>query len=135
MADPVLGPFVTAPGYQALVIVVGSLFTVCYSGHVVRKFIGQAPVAPDDADQPLRSSTAAGYDIHAVIGKCENLLTLLFVLAGEFTGLALIFAAKSLVRAQDIHRSPGYYLGGTMVNLVWSILMATVVKVLVQGGP
>ena len=34
------------------------------------------------------------YDLGMIIGKCENILTLTFILADQFTGLALIFAAN-----------------------------------------
>jgi len=63
-----------------------------------------------------------------VIGKCENILALSFILAGEATGLALIFAAKSIVRKEEIQKNPSYYLGGTLVNLVWSVLMGFAIR-------
>ena len=62
-----------------------------------------------------------------VIGKCENILVITFVLGGEFTALAVVFAGKSILRAEDIRGNPEYYLGGTLVNftysLVWSLLL------------
>jgi hypothetical protein len=56
-----------------------------------------------------------------------------FVLAAQDTGLALIFAAKALVRAKDIEKNPGFYLGGMLVNLVWGLFVATVARWLIAG--
>jgi hypothetical protein len=78
-----------------------------------------APPAPD----PVPTQPAPRFDPGAVIGKCENILSLTFILAGEATGLALIFAAKSIVRKDEIQKNPSYYLGGTLVNLVWAVLV------------
>jgi len=49
-------------------------------------------------------------------------------------GLALIFAAKSLVRRDAIEKNAGYYLGGTFINLTWSVLMGYLTKIALQGS-
>jgi len=63
-----------------------------------------------------------------IIGKCENLIILTFILAGEVTGLALIFAAKNIVRTKDIQENPNYFLAGTMINFTASMLMGFLIK-------
>jgi hypothetical protein len=67
-----------------------------------------------------------------IIGKCENFLTITLILAGAITGLALIFAAKSIVRSEDIKKDPKYYLGGTLVNFSYSVLMGFVILILLK---
>jgi hypothetical protein len=57
------------------------------------------------------------------------------IVVGEATGLALIIAAKSLVRSEEIRRDPGYYLGGTLVNLVWGLIMGLTARVLIFPSP
>jgi len=68
-----------------------------------------------------------------IIRKCENLIIVSCVLADQITGVALIFAAKSLVRNnKDDHRKDDIYLCGTLVNLVWSAAMGFLAKFIWQ---
>ncbi|MGM0580923.1 MAG: hypothetical protein ACQETL_09610 [Bacteroidota bacterium] len=63
-----------------------------------------------------------------IIGKCENIIILCFVLVGEVTGLALIFAAKSLARQKDINDNAGFFLAGTMINFTTTLVLAFAIK-------
>ena len=63
-----------------------------------------------------------------IIGKCENLIILIFVLAGALTGLSLIFAAKSLARRKDIDNNAGFFLVGTLVNITSTLILAYILK-------
>ena len=63
----------------------------------------------------------------------ENLLTLMFILAGATTGIALIIAGKSLVRKEQIQENPGFFLGGTLVNLTWATFMGLTMKLIAFG--
>ena len=128
-ASPVLGPVVTDPWVKLLVILAAYIVTLMLSGVVVRFFVlppGPTVPTPKGPGQPR-------YDASTVIGKCENIITVSFVLANAPTGLALIFAGKSLVRSADIKKNPGFFLGGTLVNLVWGLLVAMIARVLVFG--
>lgn len=49
-------------------------------------------------------------DTGFVVGKCENLLILTFMLLGAYTALALIFAAKTIVRSEDMRKNSLYFL-------------------------
>jgi len=124
----VSGPLVAAPWGRAAVILAAYVVTLAFSGRIVRFIVlprAFATPAADPAGPRFSSST--------VIGKCENLLTVTFVLAAQDTGLALIFAAKALVRAKDIEKNPGFYLGGMLVNLIWGLFVATVARWLIAG--
>lgn len=59
-----------------------------------------------------------------IIGKCENILTVTFVVVGQPVGLALVFTAKAIARQREQREDAGYYLGGTMVNFTISLLVA-----------
>lgn len=111
---------------QLTVLVAGYLLTFALSGLVVRLVLGPFPGPPKYPG----SSEAAGKrrwpDLGVIIGKCENFLTITLILADQVTGLAVIFAAKSILRAEDMRDNPRYYLGGTLVNLCFSILMGIV---------
>lgn len=65
-----------------------------------------------------------------VIGKCENIITVTCIFSGELTGLAIIFAAKSLVR-NATKKEDNYYLCGTLLNLVFGMIISYSVKMLI----
>ena len=65
-----------------------------------------------------------------IIGRCENILILTFILLNEVTALMIIIGVKGLVRREDIERKPGYYLVGTLLNVTISILLSILVKVM-----
>ncbi len=56
-------------------------------------------------------------DTDFVVGKCENILILTFMLLGAYTALALVFAAKAIVRREDMRTNSLYFLAGTMVQV------------------
>lgn len=123
------GPWIEGVLGRSLALVLGYAVTLLLSGRIVRFFVGTVESDPPAA--PSVRSDGRRFDAHSVIGKCENLITLTFLMAGEFTGLALIFAAKSIVRAREENQS--YYLGGNLVNLVWSIAMGMLLRLAVVG--
>jgi hypothetical protein len=65
-----------------------------------------------------------------IIGRCENILILTFIILNEFTALMIIIGVKGLVRGKDIEDRPGYYLVGTLVNVTISILLSMLIKFL-----
>ncbi len=73
-------------------------------------------------------------DTGFVVGICENFIIITFILANEITGLALVFAAKTIVRYKDMSEFPEYYLIGTMVNFTFSLLMGVILKYIIIGG-
>lgn len=114
----------TAPEFA--VLAAGYLLTLLLSGPLVNFFTATNPPSPPPQADPAapKPRFSAGF----VIGKCENVLTVTLVLLGEVTGLAMLFAAKSLVRKEDIRKNSQYYLGGTLVNLTWGVVMGAAMK-------
>ncbi|MCK4404779.1 MAG: hypothetical protein KAW02_06775 [candidate division Zixibacteria bacterium] len=117
---------------QYVIIVMGYVLTIATSGLIVRHFIGGTIQGSSNADSK-RSISRTNYDLGAIIGKCENLLTITLVLVNAFTGLALIFTAKSIIRSEHIKRNPKYYLGGTVVNFTYSFLMGFFIRILLSA--
>lgn len=110
-------------------LAVGAVYilTMAFSGVLVRFVVG--PSAHGSSAPPGgEGGGSPRFDIGAIIGKCENLLVLTFILMGAYTGLALIFTAKSIVRSDDIKKDPRYYLGGTLVNFTFSVVMAVLLQ-------
>ncbi|HEY3757355.1 MAG TPA: hypothetical protein VGL42_14485 [Opitutaceae bacterium] len=121
-------PVITSFAGKLCVLAAAYIITLGLSGTLVR-FI----VLPRKLSQPPHDPHGPRFLASTVIGKCENLLALTFVIIGQETGLALIFAAKALVRAKDIEKNPGFYLGGMLVNLIWSLVIGVIARALIAG--
>lgn len=67
-------------------------------------------------------------DTGFVIGKCENILIMTFMLLNAYVALAIIFAAKTLVRSEDMHKNSLFFLAGTMINVTYSIMVGAILK-------
>lgn len=48
-----------------------------------------------------------------------------------YTALALIFAAKSIVRREDMSKNSLFFLAGTMINVTYSIMIGLAVKIVI----
>ena len=72
--------------------------------------------------------------IGRIIGNLESILIIFLVVIQEITALSLIFTAKSLVRREDVQRNPRFFLLGTLVNFVYSIMMGFIALVIIQYG-
>lgn len=116
-------------GWSAALVVLGAYaLAMGLSGVLVRLVVdGPAGAAETPPRRTRRPSPGT------VIGKCENVITVTLVLGGQATGLAVIFAAKSLVRMEEIKKDPAYYLGGTLVNFSWGLLVASMARVAILG--
>ena len=130
MNEPLLfEALIVHPFWRVVVIALAYTITIGLSGPVVRYFV----TIPNSNNESDKNSIATS---GSIIGKCENIITITFVLMRAETGLALIFAAKSLVRSEKIAGTAtdaSYYLGGTLVNFAWSLLVAVIARVLVMG--
>lgn len=71
----------------------------------------------------LESDSDVEKDTGWLIGRLENIIVLTMVIAGQYTALSIIFAAKSWVRVEDTaSENTTYYLAGTLVNFTYSIV-------------
>ncbi|XGA81309.1 hypothetical protein OR573_06645 [Halomonas sp. CH40] len=105
---------------EILVWLIAYTLTASLSGVFVRKCFSMAKV-PDVNDE--RES------VGGVIGKLENVLVLTIVMVEAYTALALIFAAKNIVRIdKNDEKSINYYILGTLANFTWSLVMAMLAK-------
>ena len=48
-----------------------------------------------------------------------------------YTALALIFAAKTIVRKEDLNKNSLFFLAGTMINVTYSIMVGLIIKILI----
>lgn len=105
----------------------GLLFLVATSGVVFKRSLSWA-----DDGYPERVSQQ-DRDIGLLIGKAENLLLFTLVLAGAYTGIAVIFAAKGLIRQEQIENDDLYYFAGTFINVTYSVVVAALVSALLHA--
>lgn len=77
-------------------------------------------------------------DISAWIGILERILILIFILAGQFTAIGFLIAAKSIFRFNDT-REDGkiqaeYFLLGTLISFTIAIIIGLVINWLLSFG-
>lgn len=107
------------------------VFTLGTSGIVFEHFVGELDYTDGEADQDHRF-TPSGYTTGMIIGKCENVLILTLMLLGGYTGLAVVFAAKPIARADEFKQHPEYYLAGTLLNFSYSVCMGGILRILLK---
>ncbi|GBD94474.1 hypothetical protein BMS3Abin05_02083 [bacterium BMS3Abin05] len=73
------------------------------------------------------------WNVGTIIGLCETFIVITFILFDQFSALALVIAAKSLVRMKKMEEQPEYYLLGTFVNISFSILIGSLLKIFLFG--
>jgi len=64
----------------------------------------------------------------ATVGCLERALTLTFVLVGQYEAIALILAAKSVARFQELKKREfaEYYLIGTLSSMLFAMLVGII---------
>ena len=104
-------------------ILLGSSTAIVLGG--LERFTGDALGEENDIDE----------DTGWLIGKLENILVYVLVIFGEWTALSIVFAAKSIVRREDISSGKTtYYLAGTLLNFTYSIALGLAARWVVLDG-
>lgn len=120
--------FIAIAGYDltnAIIIIVGYLLLISTSGHLVRFTLSQ--ISHKGKNEIAKENK---WDTGRIIGKCENILIITFILLNAYTALAIIFAAKTIIRKEDIEKNSLFYLAGNMVNVTYSIIFGVIIKLL-----
>lgn len=95
-------------------------------GHLVVRDLILKRHQPDDAGGLERGG--------ACIGRLERVLTLTFVLVGQYEALALILTAKSIARFRELRNRDfaEYYLIGTLSSVLFAVLIGVLASWLVS---
>ncbi len=118
---------------KIIILIAGYFLTFLLTDLLIKKLVlkekSKTPAIDESSEMNQAKSKMIkdGY----IIGKCENIIILSFILSGEVTGLALIFAAKNLVRQKDINDNAGYFLVGTMVNFTATLILGYILKFII----
>ena len=121
---------------KTVLIIAGYFFTFWITNVLIKKIVLKGKVTLDtNNDGEVNNKDKKLIRDGLIIGKCENIIILSFILVGEVTGLALIFAAKNLARQRDIKENAGFFLAGTMVNFTATLVIAYGLKFLLTLIP
>lgn len=82
--------------------------------------------ADEDKPPELQERIAVGN----IIGKCENILILVFVILEAYTAIAIVITAKTMVRKEEIEKNSMYFLAGTLINVSYSVLVGFILKLI-----
>ncbi len=106
--------------HEIIIYALAYLAAVVLGHFVVRGLMNQFPI-PSDDDEGKRELRHAGL----TIGVLERIFTVTFVLADQYTAIALIFAAKSIARFEELkdRRFSEYYLIGTLSSILIALLV------------
>jgi hypothetical protein len=112
-----------------IIVLVGYILLLCTSGIIVRVILIR--IITEDELKNLVDKKQM--DTGVIVGKCENILILTFMLLQAYTALGLVFAAKAIVRMDKMKgKKSFYFLTGTMVNVTYSIIVGFIVKILIE---
>jgi len=111
---------------HAAILIIGYIFLLGTSGRVLNFILSRI------SSKPLSQTVSKEVlDTGFIVGKCENLLILTFMFLGQYTALALVFAAKTIARREDMSRNSLFFLAGTMINVTYSIMIGLVLLLLI----
>lgn len=111
---------------ETAILVGGYIVLLATSGIVVNYILSKISGEPIS-----RKIGKEARDTGFIIGKCENLLILTFVILDAYTALSVIFAAKTIVRRDDMSKNSLFFLAGTMVNVTYSVVVGLIIKLLI----
>ncbi|MBC2694335.1 MAG: hypothetical protein HF982_03470 [Desulfobacteraceae bacterium] len=109
-----------------ITIIAGGYFILLFTSGMMVNYI-LSKISGESISQKIGKDAR---DTGFIIGKCENLLILTFMILEAYTSLALIFAAKTIVRKEDLNKNSLFFLAGTMVNVTYSIMIGFLVRIL-----
>jgi hypothetical protein len=129
-------PQLTDPNRLLLLMLIGAIAVVGEANTVIRLVLQSADVIPRrvtmNALVPGTPIDHSEYNTGRLIGVLERLILYMLVLAGQFTAIGFILAAKGLVRyrALEDRTFAEYFLVGTLLSVLAAMLVALAVRAL-----
>lgn len=114
---------VMAVAFALLLLTSGKVISLVLKT-ITKKNLAEA--ANDDRPPEVAERIAVGN----IIGKCENILILVFVILEAYTAIAIVITAKTMVRKEEIEKNSMYFLAGTLINVSYSVLVGFVLKLI-----
>ena len=118
------------PETKVLLWIVAFVFCLRPANFFIQNIFKEAKISIPDSGKE-NSLPNAG----RVIGNVERMLTLAFVMLGQYSAIGFLLAAKSLLRFRETDTVKSeYVLVGTLLSFGIAILMGVAVKLLVESN-
>jgi len=110
--------------YKIIIVVIGYL-GIIFCGYLIRLILRKY-----EKDVDFSGLKSAGM----AIGIIERILTLTFVMLGQYTAITIIFAAKSIARFNELkdRKMSEYYLIGTLLSITFALIMGIIIRFLIR---
>ena len=117
------------PETQVLLWIVAFVFCLRPANFFIQNIFKDAKISIPDSGKG-NSLPNAG----RVIGNVERMLSLVFVMLGQYEAIGFLLAAKSLLRFRETDTVKSeYVLVGTLLSFGFAILMGVAVKLLIES--
>ena len=118
------------PETKSLLWIVAFVFCLRPANFFIQNIFKDAKISIPDSGKE-QSLPNAG----RVIGNVERMLTLVFVMLGQYEAIGFLLAAKSLLRFREMDTVKSeYVLVGTLLSFGIAILMGVAVKLLIESN-
>ena len=118
------------PETKVLLWIVAFVFCLRPANFIIQNIFKEAKISIPDSGKE-QSLPNAG----RVIGNVERMLTLVFVMLGQYEAIGFLLAAKSLLRFRETDTVKSeYVLVGTLLSFGIAILMGVAVKLLIESN-
>ena len=115
---------------KVLLWIVAFAFCLRPANFIIQNIFKEAKISIPDSGKE-QSLPNAG----RVIGNVERMLTLVFVMLGQYEAIGFLLAAKSLLRFRETDTVKSeYVLVGTLLSFGIAILMGVAVKLLIESN-
>lgn len=116
-----------------LLIAICYLFLILTSGYVLKFILSYVSTKrKNEVQEDVIPADSKIRDTGVIVGKCENLLIPTLIILDAYTALAIIFTAKTIVRAEDMKsENTLYFLAGTMINFTYSVCIGIIIKIII----
>jgi len=108
-----------------LIIIAGFLYLSSPANAFVKRLLDKYGIGPDGDEDD--SELGRG----ALIGTLERWIVFLLVLLNQYTALAFVIAAKSIMRykkMEDDRKFGEYFIAGTLASIAAALLVGVLVK-------
>ncbi len=118
------------PETKVLLWIMALVFCLRPANFIIQNIFKEAKITIPDSGKE-QSLPNAG----RVIGNVERMLTLVFVMLGQYEAIGFLLAAKSLLRFRETDTVKSeYVLVGTLLSFGIAILMGVAVKLLIESN-
>ena len=118
------------PETKVLLWIVAFVFCLRPANFFIQNIFKETKITVPTNGEENQSLPNAGH----VIGNVERMLTLVFVVLGQYEAIGFLLAAKSLLRFRETDTVKSeYVLVGTLLSFGFAILVGVAVKLLIES--